>query len=193
MLAVLSDMPPVRMMRHPLASIAYSLVNCRLLPGCQDERCNTPPACLKKTLKRCYTVPTQQAVQHPLKAVQAQVHFDCSESDDDAHVVALPRRHTDPLPGCVYVVKNAHMPFVKIGRWSGSLGALQARYHTVYGRDTSFYTLSVSDTKKTEKILQRHFRHHNINGELFAVDDGKSVMWYVSEVTKIVRQEEEAI
>ncbi len=86
----------------------------------------------------------------------------------------------------VYLVKSDYLPFVKLGRWSGTLSALQARYKVVYGPDTSFYTFAVENSKVTEKMLKERFASRRVCGELYRTDDGTCLMDYVRAVAEAI-------
>lgn len=89
--------------------------------------------------------------------------------------------------GCVYVVKCKSLPFVKLGRWSGTLGALQSRYQMYYGKECEYYTFAVRDSKITERMLKVHFSSHRMSGELFVVNDATPVAWYVKEIAELLQ------
>lgn len=86
----------------------------------------------------------------------------------------------------VYLVKSDHLPFMKIGRWSGTLGALQSRYHSVYSKDISMYTFAVNDGKLAEKVLKTEFASHRVSGELYRVDEDTPMTYYVQQAAAVV-------
>ncbi len=97
----------------------------------------------------------------------------CAPSVQDIARPPESKRHS------VYLVKSDFMPIVKLGRWSGTLGALQSRYHTVYTKSISLYTFSVQDGKAGEKLLKRQFERSKICGELYSVDEDTPLSFYV--------------
>ena len=117
----------------------------------------------------------------------ADLRFNDVKSTSSTYLEGVGDNYSESRPGCVYVVKNDYLPFVKIGRWSGSLGALQSRYFTVYGRNTAFYTYAVKDTKLAERKVKNHFQQYNVTGELFRVDDVTTAMWYVLEIVNLLK------
>ena len=96
---------------------------------------------------------------------------------------AVKTRRTDQ---CVYITKSPHLPFVKMGCWSNSLGALQSRYRMYHGHDISMYTFSVQNMKIGESALKARFLDYRVSGELYSVTQDMPLSSYVREAANIL-------
>ena len=71
-----------------------------------------------------------------------------------------------PLSGIVYAVTSAFYNAVKLGRWTGSLRALEQRYKTLLTSQMTLAWVEVSDAKDVETKLLTHFEDNCIGGEV---------------------------
>lgn len=109
-------------------------------------------------------------------------------------VAAVPRT-TRSLPkrikakganDCVYLTNSPYLPFVKIGCWSNTLGALQSRYRVYYGHDIMMYTFSVQNMKAGELALKDKFMKFHLSGELYKITKDMPLSTYVKEAANLL-------
>jgi hypothetical protein len=74
-----------------------------------------------------------------------------------------------PAADYIYMIQSSYLPFVKIGRWSGSIKKLHKRYQTYYPclKCTIF---QCQDRILLEKSVLLHLSEYKIEGELFKTD-----------------------
>lgn len=73
----------------------------------------------------------------------------------------------DTKDGCIYFATCQGLPHFKVGRWRGTIEALQSRYKVYYGNTLKLLVWQVNDTFKFEELVLTSLSIWSVGGELF--------------------------